>query len=107
DSRRGELRAELRKQSEHFAKMPLHELDKHINEVFHKWIEIQVTADDIFEFLRNHDEMNPKHLNFSRFKDLETTDLDVDVVYDRFERRINAINHNGKDGDTDADNAVN
>lgn len=103
EQQRGKLREALRAESEHFAKMPTYALDKHINEQFQKWVEVKITAEDLFDFLRRYDDMNPKHLNFSRFKDLEKDQIDVDVIFDRFERRITAIHNGGQDGDTEAD----
>lgn len=96
ESKRGEMRKALRAESEHFSKMPVYELDKHINKVFESWLDIKVTAEDLYEFFKTHDEMNPKHLNLEAIQKLEKDDIDLGLESDEFERHIYA-SHNYPD----------
>lgn len=96
ESKRGEMRKALRAESEHFSNMPTYELDKHIDELFNSWLDIKVTAEDLYEFFKKHDEMNPKHLNLGAIRNLEKEDYDLGLESDEFERHIYA-SHNYAD----------
>lgn len=99
EARRGDFRKALRAKPQ-MAQLPTYELDKLIDEEFSKWFTIKITAEDIYEFLKKHDDMNPKHLNLDAIRELATEELDRDVVSDHYERHVyNSHNPKSDNGD--------
>lgn len=93
---REEYRDEMRKimrQNDQYKDSPIEEIDHIINENYKKQFidTIKVDSNDLYEFLRLYEEMNPKHTNFTKFNDLDQTNQDKEAIFDFYEIKKNQV----------------
>lgn len=106
EANRGNLRKALRDKSEHFKNMPTYELDKYIDQQFNDWLDIKVSAEDLYDFLKKHDDMNPKYLNLGGIADIEKDDIDRSLVSDLFEQHVSKMHKQGLDNNSVGNEAI-